>query len=260
MDLLNALTVATELAIKAGELINKGLLEGVQFTEKTDAADRLTTTDVACEGLIVQGIKQAFPSCGILGEESVTYMPEAEYRFVVDPLDGTSNYTNGIPFCGTSIALEHNGASVMGILHFPALGQTYTAIKGKGAFCNGQPITVRPAATMQQAVLAELFSDRVHRGNNVPYPPSMAYRRFGSAITSLAYVASGRVHATALTCKRWDIAAAEVIITEAGGVMEYGYKDASDPRSTLQVIAVTPLLQTEFKEFVTSNGLITMLP
>lgn len=260
MNLENALVVATKLAKQAGELINSGLQNGVQFTKKTDVADRVTATDTACEALIVEGIKQAFPTCGILGEESASYNLEAEYRFVIDPLDGTSNFTNGIPFCGTSIALERNGVSVMGVLHFPALGQTYTAIKGKGAYCNGQLIAVKPVATLQTAVVAELFSDRVHRGTTVPYPPSMAYRRFGSAITSLAYLASGRVHATALTCKRWDIAAAEVIIVEAGGLIEYGFKDASDMRSTLQVIAASPLLMPDFKKFVTSNGLITMLP
>lgn len=255
IDLLAVQALMVQLAKKAGGVIQANLTQNVQFTTKTDAADRLTATDTACEQLIVQGLQAAYTNFGILSEESTNYNLEAEYRFVIDPLDGTSNFTNGIPFCGTSIALEHNGASIVGVLHFPALQQTYTAIIRQGAYCNGIPISVKNVPTLAQAVVAEVFSDRVHRGTQVPYPPSMAYRRFGSAITSLAYLAAGNIQATALHCFRWDIAAAEVIIKEAGGTFEYQYTDALNSRSTLQVLAACPSIFTEFKAFIQQNNL-----
>ena len=250
VDLDHALKVATNAAEKAGALILEGLKTNTAFTIKSDAADRVTQVDFDCQKIIREALAKEFPEIGFLGEEDES-IPDTKNAttWIVDPIDGTMNFTHRMPFCGVSIALQVEGEMVLGILHFPAFDWTYTAIKGKGAKKNGKEIHVSNCAKLEDAMITEIFSDREARGKLVHYPPAMAYRRFGSAITSLAFLAEGMVDGTVERCRIWDMAAAEVIIREAGGKVTVWKDDIKDPRTSLTCIASAPKIHEELCAF-----------
>ena len=252
IDLHEAQNIAVEAAKAAGERIIQGYSEQLNITIKSDPADLLTQVDIDAQNIIEQTIFAKYPDHQLLGEEDEEgkEKKESEYRWVVDPVDGTSNFTQRLPHVGVSIALQHNEESVLGVLYFPVLDNLYTAIQGEGAFLNGKQIHVASCASMRDAYISEIYSDRVNRGNIAMYPPAKAYRRFGSAVTSLGYIAAGSIHGTALRCYLWDIAAAQVIIPEAGGKIEWRFHDEGNERSSLTCIASVPEIYDELAEFV----------
>lgn len=249
----------TEAALRACKeaaiCIMKGYADADLVTgAKTDAADVYTPVDAQAQDIIRTVLREAFPNYGFLGEEDEGgLIPREEYYWVVDPLDGTSNYSHKLPHFGTSIALMKNGVSVMGVLHFPVSGDTYTAVEGGGAKKNGKPIRVRECDSIEKAVLAEMFSDRVHRGTNVLYPPGVAYRRFGSAVTSMAFLAEGKVHGVSLRCRLWDIAAVSLIVREAGALCVLQHDDPADMRSPLYFAAATPGIFKAFTDLIRAS-------
>jgi len=254
MDLDHALKAATEAATEAGKLILEGLKTNAAYTFKSDASDRVTQVDFDCQKIIREMLSKEFPDIDFLGEEEeeANRLPLTAHRsscWIVDPLDGTMNFTHRIPFCGVSIGLQVEGEMVLGVLHFPAFDWTYAAIKGKGAKKNGKDIHVSACAKLENAMITEIFSDREARGKKVSYPPSAAYRRFGSAITSLAFLAEGLVDGTVERCRIWDIAAAEVIIREAGGTVTIWKDDEKDPRTSLTCVASAPKIHEELCSF-----------
>lgn len=237
---------------EADEIILKAFGKSMAFTQKTDASDLLTVTDGEVQRVIHARLKTSFPDHGFLGEEAAGTDVDTAYRWVVDPVDGTANFIQGIEMMGTSIALQENGASVVGVISMPALGALYHAEKGSGAFCNGERIGVCDCSSLRDAYVAEIFSDRTHRGMVVKYPHCRAYRRFGSAIASCAYLACGRIHALALQCHEWDIAAAEVIIAEAGGRCRT-WRPSDDSAAPLSFVAAVPGIFDEFEALVLSE-------
>ena len=230
----------------------EGYDEDLDIKVKSDPVDRVTQVDIDAQNYIVSALKEHYPDHGIVGEEDdddAGTADDCEYRWVIDPLDGTSNFIQRLPHVGTSIGLQRNKESILGVLYFPVYDSLYTGIQGQGAFLNGKPIHVSSCEKMSDAYIAEVFSDRTNRGKTVTFPPALAYRRFGSAVTSLAYLAGGNVHGTALRCFIWDIAAAEVIIKEAGGKVERWFKEENNERGPLTVIASIPQIFAELKEF-----------
>ena len=220
--------------------------------EKSDPADRMTETDKRSEEILRKGLTALIPNSSILGEETDD-MQQAEWMWIVDPLDGTANFIQGIEYMGISIALQQNGETVLGVLHFPALNDTYTAVQGNGAKRNGKDIRVQDCNTLAEATVAEIFSDRNARGQNVQYPPTRAYRRFGSAITSQAFLARGSVHGLALRCHLWDFAAGKLIIEEAGGQTHVISDTPDNLRGTHLFIAAVPSLFEDFTALIEKN-------
>lgn len=251
-DLHIALETAVSAAKQAGERIRRGYNEDVSIEVKSDPVDRVTQVDKEAQALIVDTIKASFPDHGFLGEEDLLQGDQSK-RWIIDPMDGTSNFIQGLPHVGVSIGFEEDGEVQVGVLYFPVYDDLYTAVKGEGAKCNGLAIHIRDCETMADAVIAEIYSDRTHRGKEVVFPPCLAFRKFGSAITSLAYLAHGRIDGAALRCCRWDIAAAEVIVAEAGGKLSWQYdQDDGDQRGVLTCIASGEGIESEFTEFVHS--------
>jgi len=250
VDLDHALNVATVAAEKAGKLILEGLKTNAAYTLKSDASDRVTQVDFDCQKIIREALAKEFPEIGFLGEEDES-IPDTKNAttWIVDPLDGTMNFTHRMPFCGVSIGLQVEGEIVLGVLYFPAFDWMYMGVKGKGAKKNGKEIHVSSCAKFEDALITEIFSDREARGKEVPYPPTAAYRRFGSAITSLAFLAEGMIDGTVLRCRAWDIAAAEIIIREAGGTVTVWKDDEEDPRTALTCIASAPKIHEELCAF-----------
>lgn len=149
---------------------------------------------------------------------------DSEWQWVIDPLDGTTNYSNGLPFFNVSIGVKHRGETVAGVVFAPALGEMYTAVKGGGALLNGNPIKCGGKTSLQQAVLSTGFpyDKAVHPANNIVtasriIPMVRGLRRLGSAALDISYVAAGFLDGYwELNLNEWDVCAALLIASEAG--------------------------------------------
>lgn len=192
---------------------------------KASTIDLVTEMDVASETLIKEAIAKAYPDHAFLGEESGATAPAASgYRWVVDPLDGTTNYAHGLPIYCVSIGLELDGRPVLGVIYAPSLGELYCAEQGGGATLNGKPIGVSTTNEVAKSVLVTGFpyDVRIKSANlahfNSFIHQAQAVRRLGSAAIDLAWVAAGRFDGFwEPRLAAWDMCAGYVIVTEAGG-------------------------------------------
>ncbi len=219
------LDVATRAAHRAGRLQTAYRGRPRTVSTKRSDIDLVTEIDQASERIIRQAITRRFPDHGFQGEEGGSIHSEAPYRWIVDPLDGTTNFVHGVPAFGVSIALAHRQDIVVGIIHDPSQRETFTAIKGRGAWVNGRRIHVSRTRTIAKSLLSTGFSVKF-RTNPKPYlqwfwafqSRCHAVRRMGSTALSLAYVACGRQDGFyEQELMSWDIAAGLLLVEEAGG-------------------------------------------
>lgn len=190
-------------------------------------ADLVTDADGEVEELIVSTIRRAFPDHAFLGEEGHQARPEAEYVWVIDPIDGTRNYARGIPFFCTSLALTRRGVPVAAVIYDPVHQETLHAQQGRGAYLDGVPVHVNREAALQDSVLAlSLVAERYRHNAHVAMPmlnqiqPMVeSVRLMGSAALHVAYVACGRCELVFQdSVHPWDILAGALLVQEAGGV------------------------------------------
>jgi myo-inositol-1(or 4)-monophosphatase len=218
--------IAERACREAGALQLEGLKKARQISFKS-TINLVTDVDHACEKTIVQMIQGAFPDHDILAEEGSGVRKDSEYKWVIDPLDGTTNYAHGYPLFCTSIALEYRGEIVLGAVFEPNRGEFFLAEKGSGAHLNGQRLAVSSAAKLDHALLATGFAYNVREtaNNNVDHftnflLSAQAIRRDGVAAVDLCYVAAGRYDGFwELNLFPWDVAAGYLMILEAGGVV-----------------------------------------
>jgi myo-inositol-1(or 4)-monophosphatase len=185
----------------------------------------VTEADRLSEALIVERIRREFPGHDILTEESPETANGSGFRWIIDPLDGTTNYAHGYPVFCVSIALEIKGVIMLGAVYNPMLDELFTAEKGAGAFLNGRRLTVSRTESLSRGLLATGFpyDIREDRNNNINYFKVMvlsaqAVRRAGSAALDLAYLAAGRFDGFwELKLMPWDTAAGWLLVEEAGG-------------------------------------------
>ncbi len=216
--------VALELALKAGKIQKAKFRRHLNIRWKS-LTNPVTEVDQACEALIAKGVRKAFPDHAMLGEEGSSFGPvDARYQWIVDPLDGTVNYSHGLPMFCVSIGIYELGKPLIGVVHAPLLGETYVAERGQGAFLNGKRIRVSRQSKPLEAVLASGFSYHAREdGENIREWQEMirsfqAIRRMGAAALDLCMVASGRFDGFwEYGLKAWDCAAANLILEEAGG-------------------------------------------
>lgn len=189
--------------------------------------DLVTDVDMACQEKIVNLIKKEFPDDEIISEEKKNYFEGNKNRWIVDPLDGTTNYAHGYPFFCTSIAYEENGLITLGVVYNPIFKELFYAKRGEGAYYNKKRIYVSKIEDLKQALLSTGFPYDLptSRRNNVENFISFIYeaqaiRRDGSAALNMCYLACGRFDGFwELKLKPWDMAAGSVIVEEAGGVI-----------------------------------------
>lgn len=196
--------------------------------EKKSAIDIVTDADKAAEHLILEQLAARFPGAPVLAEESGNLPGSAGgLRFIVDPLDGTTNYAHGIPHFSTTIAAEDPAGLCAGVIYDPLRDEMYTAIRGGGARCNGELLHVGAPDSLEDAVMATGFPydirDRMDEivGFFMDFTQRVrAVRRFGSAALDLAWVAQGRFDGYwERGLKAWDMAAGVLLVTEAGGLV-----------------------------------------
>ncbi len=200
----------------------------LQQSTKLNDSDVVTIADKESEASILNYIHKNFPDHGIISEESGRDHEEKEWRWVIDPLDGTTNFANGLPpFC-VSIALEHNKEAVIGVVYAPYLQECFYAAKGAGAWLNGNRIHCSDKDEMSKAVVATgmPYDRNDNPDNNLAEISRMAFRvrgirRMGSAAIDLCYTAAGYLDAYwELNLNRWDVAAGQLIASEAGAIVE----------------------------------------
>ncbi len=190
-------------------------------------ADFVTEADTGAQQAVVEIIHREFPHHDFLGEEgSRGGSPQSAYRWILDPLDGTTNYVHGVPFFAVSLALECEGRPIIGIIYDPMLRERFTAVTGWGAQLNGRPIRVSHVTRLSDALVsiglpARVVPDSVDVHWMIQSAVHcLSIRRTGSAALNMAYLAAGRFDISwALTTKAWDVAAGAILIEEAGGVV-----------------------------------------
>jgi myo-inositol-1(or 4)-monophosphatase len=217
--------LAAEIAREAGALQRRRFHETRVIETKSSAIDLVTDVDRACDALIRERITARFPDDGMLTEEDTEHTGTSGWRWIVDPLDGTTNYAHGFPHFAVSIGLEHAGRLEAGVIYDALRDELFHAQRGAGAFLGDQPIRVSATDDLRRALLGTGFAYDVHSAanDNLAYfegfmKRAQAVRRAGSAALDLAYVACGRFDAFwELSLHPWDIAAGIVLVEEAGG-------------------------------------------
>lgn len=219
----NYLETGVEIAREAGSLLTTFFERRIGFELKGDY-DLVTEADRASEHLVVERLRSHYPHHSILGEEGGLRQSASDYRWYVDPLDGTTNFAHGYPAFNVTLALERAGELICGIVHDPIHQEMFTAERGSGAYLNHRRITVSSVARLEESLLATGFPSRKrHQSVNVHFfhQTSMmthGIRRSGSAAIDLAYVACGRLEGFwEFGLNPWDVAAGMLLVAEAGG-------------------------------------------
>jgi myo-inositol-1(or 4)-monophosphatase len=223
---------ASEIAREAGARLREFFAQGVETEYKGDV-DLVTVADRTAEKLIRSRLSEVFPDHGIYGEEGTRDRLEGEFRWYVDPLDGTTNFAHGFPQFCVSMGLEQrpsglkpteDGTLVAGVIYDPLRDELFSAEKGKGAFLNGKPMRTSSIPRLAEALLATGFPSRKrHASPNIHFYQeftlrSHGVRRAGSAALDLAYVAAGRLEGFwEFNLNPWDTAAGILLVEEAGG-------------------------------------------
>ncbi len=221
--MLSFVESAIEIAHEAGSLLRCYFERRVQFELKGDF-DLVTAADRASEKLVIERLKSQFPEHGILAEEGGGHTSASEYRWYVDPLDGTTNFAHGYPVWNVTLALEKAGELIAGVVFDPNRDELFTCERGGGSFMNGRRIYVSKAASLNESLFSTGFpSRRRHLDVNIHFYHQLAMathgvRRCGSAAIDLAYVASGRLDGFwEFGLSPWDMAAGQLLVEEAGG-------------------------------------------
>lgn len=228
LDKNKALELAMQWARETGE-IHLAYFRGnnLDIHTKSNVYDVVTRADKESEAFLIDRIAQAFPDHAVLGEESGAHTGSSAYRWVLDPLDGTNNYSQGLPVFTVSIGLQCNEETILGVVYAPYLREMYTAMKGQGAFLNGQAIHVSAKTDLAHSVLGTGFpyDKDVNPDNNAAnlaaiLPHLRGVRRMGSAAYDLCCTAAGFLDGYwELSLNLWDMCAGALIVEEAGGIV-----------------------------------------
>ncbi|WP_018410248.1 inositol monophosphatase family protein [Methyloversatilis thermotolerans] len=244
------LTTAVKAARRAGQIITRAS-EDVDLLKVSSKRqnDFVTEVDRAAEDAIIGILREAYPDHSILAEESGESGAQSDYRWIIDPLDGTTNFIHGMPQFAVSIALEHRGQMQSAVVFDPLRNEMFTASRGRGAFLNDRRIRVSRRAKLADALIGTGFPYRVWDHVDAYLgmfkdlmQKTSGLRRPGAAALDLAYVASGRFDGFfEIGLSPWDIAAGGLLVTEAGGLVgnligETGYLESGN------LVAATPRL------------------
>jgi myo-inositol-1(or 4)-monophosphatase len=224
MEVQGFLEQASAAARLAGALQKERLWSDLEISFKGEI-DLVTEVDRRCEELVVGHLRAAFPDHNFLAEEDSYQIGSSPYKWIIDPLDGTTNFAHGFPWFCVSIALEHEGEVLLGVIYHCMMDELFSAVKGGGAFLNGSRIGVSSREPIRRSLLATGFPYDVARDNENNFGNFINFqlaargvRRAGAAALDLAYVAAGRLEGYwECKLKPWDVAAGSLLVVEAGG-------------------------------------------
>ena len=224
-DLENYKNVMFEAAEEAAKILMEGYNTDFEIKHKKEYSDLVTAIDKKSEKKIIEIIHNYFPEHNVIGEEGGNLNKESDYKWIVDPIDGTVNFAHALPIFCVSIALEIKGEVILGIVYSPMLNEKFRAEKGKGAFLNGKQINVSEIEFLKDSLLVTGFPYEAkdnadhcidHFVNFIKM--GLPVRRLGSAALDICYLAAGRFDGFwEVSLNAWDVAAACLILLEAGG-------------------------------------------
>lgn len=239
-------------AVRAAKLSGELILENLGRLSEDDvglkqASDFVTRIDIESEQVIIKTLKDSFPRHFFLSEESLRQVRTEQYRWIIDPLDGTTNYIHGYPMFAVSIALQYRGEIILGVVLDPVRDELFTAEKEQGAFLNGRPLKVSTVRSFRDCLITTGFPFRkkdmidvyLKAFRNI-FVRASGIRRAGSAALDLAYLSAGRCDGFfELGLSPWDTAAGSILIKEAGGVVT-DFSGGNGYLTTGNVVAGTP--------------------
>jgi myo-inositol-1(or 4)-monophosphatase len=247
------LIAAQKVVVKAARAAGKVMRDNWYVPKKIkllEAHDIKLELDVRCQALIEKILAAAYPQIPVLGEEGDTGDVNAEYRWVIDPIDGTVNYFYGMPHAAVSIALQCRAESVIGVIYDPFTDEIWTTIKGQPTRLNGKIVRVSKRGKMEEAIIALGFSkSKENMEKCLPHFISTARRArkvriMGSAALELVYVACGRLDAyVERTINLWDVAAGQLLVENAGGE----FYSVPAPAGKLRMCASNGLLRKKLQ-------------
>ncbi len=248
------ISTASEIARRAGALLMEYFVRGVKTEYKgAGTVDVVTDADRASEKLIVESIRRAFPSHGIIGEEGSRSQISGEFLWYVDPLDGTTNFSHGFPVFCVSLGLVRNGELIAGVVFDPTRDELFAAERGAGATLNGRAIHVSRVTTLGESLVGTGFpSKKRHLNPNIHFYhhftlKSHGVRRAGSAALDLTCVAAGRYDGYwEFNLNPWDTAAGVLLVQEAGGRITHFDGSAFDLPASRELLATNGLIHEEF--------------
>jgi len=216
-----------QISKEAGEIIREGFGKNFSIEYKTNASNLVTEIDKKSEALIINFIKKEFPTHSILAEESGSHEKDSEYLWVIDPLDGTTNFAHGFPMFAVSIGVQKNGETICGVVYDIMRDEIYSSEKGSGSFRNGKKLKVSANNELRKSVLVTGFPYNIAENPDHAFErfiaslkSARAVRRLGSAAIDFCYVASGVFDAFwEVHLHPWDICAGKLIVEEASGVV-----------------------------------------
>lgn len=251
--------IAIDAAREAGKFLfeNVGKIKNIE-RKIGQETNLVTEIDKQSEKLIIKKIQQHYPDHAILGEEGGAQDQKSEYRWIIDPLDGTTNFTHGLPIFCVTIGIEHKNEIVAGVIYDPNRDELFTAEKGKGAFLNGKKISVTKTDSLINSLLVTGFPYNVNENpqNVIEHfinflPKAQGVRRLGSAAIDLAYVACGRFDGYwEVYLHPWDKAAGILLVKEAGGIVTNFANDANDIIYNPNTLATNGLIHTKMLDVI----------
>ena len=254
VDLLILLEIAKKAALIGNEILIKNYNKIQTISSKGRKGDLVTNVDLEVEEKIKDYLFTETPDISIHAEESGKLLKSSDLIWCIDPLDGTTNYSHGYPFYGTSIGLIYKNNPILGSISVPYLNELYYACIGQGSFCNNKEIRVSNTPTLFDSLLVTGFSyDRFETEDNnyaefcYLTHKTRGVRRGGAAAIDLAFVASGKVDGYwERGLEIWDLAAGAIIVKEAGGVVS-DYPDGEFDLSSGRILACNTKLENELK-------------
>ena len=253
-----ALNIAIKAARRAGQIINRASadIDLLRITSKS-TNDFVTEVDHAAEAAIIDVLREAYPKHGILAEESGATLADAEYQWIIDPLDGTTNFIHGFPQYAVSIALAHRGQVTQGVIYDPVRNDLYTASKGRGAFLNDRRLRVSKRIRLNESLIGTGFPFRMFDHIDAYLAifkelsqKTAGIRRPGSAALDLAWLAAGRTDGFwEFGLAPWDIAAGTLLVTEAGGLVSDLAGEADYLRSG-NIVAGSPKIFAQLLQII----------
>lgn len=258
MDIHQLIQEIEIVAKEAGAFIRKER-EGfkIEKVQQKGFNDLVSYVDKSAEEIIVKGLSKAFPEAGFITEEGTKNDLKKEYTWIVDPLDGTTNFVHGVPLYSVSIALSDNEGVLAGVVYEVNLDECFSAIRGKGAKCNGKRIVASPVSELSGSLIATGFP--YDEGGKIDkyldllkhlLKNSHGLRRLGSAAVDLCYVACGRVEGyVEYNLQPYDVAAGTIIVQEAGGRVT-DFKGGNDFIFGKEILATNGHIHERFKKVI----------
>ena len=251
------------ISIRAGEILNTNFGKIHYIKDKSSAIDLCTNADIESEKFITESILKEFPNHSIIAEEGYGKQTNSDYRWVIDPLDGTTNYTHNLPIFSVSIGLQYKEETILGVVYNPAVDKLFHAIKNEGAFMNDNKISVSSSNTLSESLIVTGFPYLHDKKWDVSfsifkdfYSKTQGVRRLGAAALDLCFVAMGRFEVFyEFNLKPWDICAGSIIAEEAGALVT-DWDGSKYPESGERIIASNKHVHKEALKILKTNSSI----